>query len=116
MRSLSGHHLYAHAIHETEGEWRFRTNHDLVIASHRSSGRTCTSAGQPTNERAFAAPGQTADERTGAGPAADKARGTLAFTFESAAPRAGVDRHASSVDPQARQTQRKFAFTFEFAT
>ncbi len=109
LRSLSRHHLYGHAVLKAEGERRFRTDNDLLVAGIRSCRRAATAADESADERAFAAAGQTADERASAGAAADKACGALALTFEGAGPGAGDNRRARSVDPQARQPQRKNA-------
>src|ERR1700712_3564490 len=96
-------HAHCYGVHEAEGEWRFRSDDDLIIACHRSSRGASPGAGQAANERTFAAARKTADKSARAAAAADEARGALALTLKGAAPCAGIDRRTRSVDPQAAQ-------------
>ena|SRR5271154_3281640 len=88
---------------------------DVAVSGETRARSTSARAHQRTDERAFAATGQSADERAARAPAANHASSALAFPFAGRGMRGSIDRIVGAINIDAREGNVQTGATFESA-
>src|ERR1051326_2795549 len=80
---LLGKLAYFDRLFELEGQGSLGRQSNLLVAGKSRPGGACPTAGRRANSCSLAAAGQSADQRSRSGAAANEAGRTLAFAFRS---------------------------------